>query len=464
MREDKALKSSPVFLWFGLDLRLHDNPALVAAIHTKRPLVLLYIHDSKNIKRKEGGASSWWLYNSLQELSTRIEEKGGKLHFFAGSAPKIFARLLTSYPDAELFYNQRAGYEDVEQEVGKLLPIHFFSGTTLFALGSIASSQKTAYKIFTPFYKKVLTREVATPIKEPVSLNQSLKKVEGSVSLASFCLLEGSWYRKWEGMWSPGEKGALAQLHHFAQDHALMYTRQRDIPSAQGTSLLSASLHFGEISAGQLFHKTSSCPAFQRQLVWREFAHHLLHAFPSFLEHSLKSSYDSLEWEKSAAFFHAWKKGKTGYPIVDAGMRQLWDTGWMHNRVRMIVGSFLTKDLHMHWKKGAAWFWDTLIDADLANNILGWQWISGAGTDPSPFRVFNPTLQGKRFDPEGEYVRRYVPELAHLPSRFIHEPHKAPAELLSKAGIILGKTYPYPIVEHEQERKKAILYYRKVKR
>jgi deoxyribodipyrimidine photo-lyase len=277
---------------------------------------------------------------------------------------------------------------------------------------------------------------------------------------------------------SPGEKGAVAMLARFLDEGIAGYPENRDRPDLPGTSRLSPHLHFGEISSRQVWHavtaRTVSDPsrgvergaqAFLRQLGWREFAHHLLHHFPETPEQPLREEFAAFPWRYDGKALSAWQRGETGYPIVDAGMRELLGTGWMHNRVRMIVASFLVKDLLLPWQEGAKWFLGTLFDADLANNTLGWQWVAGCGADAAPFfRVFNPMGQGRRYDPQGDYVRKWVPELADLPSKWIQCPWQAPEDVLSDAGVTLGKTYPRPMIDHAAARERALKAWRSLKK
>jgi deoxyribodipyrimidine photo-lyase len=261
--------------------------------------------------------------------------------------------------------------------------------------------------------------------------------------------------------------GAAEQLKVFFKSALKAYPTDRDRPDRPGTSRLSPHLHFGEISPRQIWHAVdrSSAEAYRRELAWREFAYYLLFHFPKTPQEPLRPEFRSFPWHNSARDRKAWERGKTGYPLVDAGMRELWRTGWMHNRLRMVVASFLVKHLLIRWQEGAAWFWDTLVDADLANNTLGWQWSAGCGADAAPyFRIFNPVIQGERFDPDGAYVRRWVPELAKLPNTWIHQPWKAPAKSLLEAGIELGKNYPLPVIDHETARKRALAAFASIRR
>ena len=297
-----------------------------------------------------------------------------------------------------------------------------------------------------------------------------------SDSLADWRLLprDPNWAAGWETLWQPGEAGALVQFDEFVENGLARYREYRDRPDLQGTSRLSPHLHWGEISPRQIWArlaleaedplKRDSANKFLSEIGWREFAHHLLYYFPTLPEQNWRQTFDAYPWRDSADDFKAWQQGRTGYPLVDAGMRELWQTGWMHNRARMITASFLVKHLRIDWRRGEAWFWDTLLDANLANNAAGWQWVAGSGADASPyFRIFNPITQGKKFDPNGDYVRRWCPELARLPNEIIHEPFKAKPETLAQAGIKLGQTYPHPIVDHDQARGAALEGYSKVR-
>jgi deoxyribodipyrimidine photo-lyase len=295
-------------------------------------------------------------------------------------------------------------------------------------------------------------------------------KLKRTLDVADLKLLpQIHWDKAFYSHWQPGEEGAWKRLRLFKQKIVGHYHKGRDFPAEDMTSRLSPHLHFGEITPRQIWYeliKSKGASHFLREIGWREFAHHLLYFFPKTPLHPLREAFEDFPWKNNRKLLQLWQKGKTGVPIVDAGMRQLWEMGWMHNRVRMIVGSYLVKDLMIPWQEGARWFWDTLVDADLGNNTLGWQWVGGCGADAAPyFRIFNPILQGQRFDPEGDYVRRFVPELKKLPTKWIHQPHLAPEEVLRAAGIVLGKNYPSPIVDHDEARKTALkLYTRWVKK
>ena len=314
-----------------------------------------------------------------------------------------------------------------------------------------------SYVVFTPFARTLLKENTwDAPLEAP-----TLKKFPPppSDTIDTLNLLpKNSWHEKFHNYWTPGRTSAEKSLQNFQKNHLKNYQSQRDFVAENSTSKLSPHITFGEISCREVWRSYSShshADPFLRQLLWREFANQFLYHFPKSPQKSWKVEFEKYQWQKSSKLLSAWKRGETGYPIIDAGMRQLWETGWMHNRARMIVGSFLTKDLHIHWLEGAKWFWNTLLDADLANNTLGWQWVSGSGPDASPFfRIFNPILQGKKFDPDGKYIRKYVPELSHLPNRWIHTPWEDPSSSIS---------YPKPIVDHKQARKTALQKYQQMR-
>ena len=347
----------------------------------------------------------------------------------------------------------------------------------LFPPAEIKTKQGTPFQVFTPYWNACVARLVAEGLPEPLSAPREIPAPSSpgrirSESLDDLGLLPRiPWDAEFPKSWNPGEAGARARLKHLLSIVS-DYAQLRNRPDLDGTSGLSPYLHFGEISPRQVVHAVlheagRSCQewkelpegprTFLTEIGWREFAHSILFHWPDTDREPLRPKFAEFPWKKDPRALRAWQKGLTGYPIVDAGMRQLWRTGWMHNRVRMIVGSFLTKDLLLPWQDGAAWFWDTLVDADLANNTMGWQWVSGCGADASPyFRVFNPVTQGEKFDPEGTYIRTWVPELAELPSKHIHSPWEATESVLQKAGVVLGETYPEPIVDHAEARRAAL--------
>ena len=339
------------------------------------------------------------------------------------------------------------------------------------------TGQGSPYKVFTPFWKAMLAAPApATALPRPEKL-RGIESIDGD-TLDDWCLLPRNpdWAGGLRENWTPGEDGAAQRLAEFLDQGAGAYARERDRPDLAGTSRLSPHLHWGEVSPRQVWQATrhaidagtageTSAMAFLRQLAWRDFSVNLLFHWPDFPERSWRQEFDAFPWRDDEAAFAAWCHGRTGYPIVDAGMRELWTTGWMHNRVRMITASFLIKDLLIPWQRGEAWFWDTLVDADLGNNAAGWQWVAGSGADAAPyFRIFNPVSQGEKFDPKGNYVRHWVPEIARLPDAVLHKPWEAPGEVLAQAGVGLGETYPAPIVDHAAARARALAGYAEVKK
>ncbi len=438
---------SPVIVWFRRDLRLKDNPALFYAAGLLRPIIPLYIF-SKGDPWEMGEASQWWLHHSLLNLQKHL-----KLVVRKGSSLSVIKELFKETGASEIVFN--CLYDAEEEEVLKKFPSKAFHGGVLFPPGSILTKEQKPFKVFTPFWNACLKEKVRDPLPLPRKMTFFSKKIP-SLDLTA---PKGISFQDWE----PGEDKAQAKLVAFVKKRAASYQKDRDFPAIAGGSFLSPYLHFGEISPCQVWDIAHGKNAFLRQIVWREFAIHLLKAFPYITHEPFNPKFKAFPWKKNAKFLKAWQEGMTGYPIVDAGMRQLICMGWMHNRLRMIVGSFLVKDLHISWKEGAAWFWEKLLDADLANNTFGWQWVSGCGTDAAPyFRIFNPTLQGEKFDPEGEYVKKFVPELKLLDKKWIHKPWLAPEDVLAKAGIELGKDYPLPIVDHDQARKEALSYLKEI--
>lgn len=456
-------------IWFQRDLRIQDNPALKYASQLQLPILPIYVFDPEEDENWSMGASSrWWLHHSLESLQKSLKKLGLDLFFFHGKALDVLQKLIDKTEAKYIIWN--CCYEQDacvrEKKVLKLASTKNciakgFHGNLLFAPGHITTKQGKPYQVFTPFWRSCLKQEIFKP-EGKILQKLQLTSYSKSLPLRDLNLLPRiGWDRDFPLLWQPGEKVALKKLEQFLVNKIDQYAMDRDFPAENGTSMLSPHLHFGEISVGRIFedvHEHST--DFIRQIGWREFAYHLLIAFPHTSSKPLRAEFTHFPWGKNRKHLKAWQKGMTGIPIIDAGMRQLWQFGWMHNRVRMIVASFLVKDLMIPWQEGAKWFWDTLVDADLANNTLGWQWCAGCGADAAPyFRIFNPFTQGKKFDSKAEYVRQFVPELKKLPNQFIHTPHLAPSSVLEKAGVNLGETYPYPIVDHDLARKKALQMY-----
>ena len=419
-----------------------------------------------------GAASRWWLHHSLASLDRALRAVGGKLLIRRGPASEVLPRLARETGAARLFWNRLYEPAAIEAE-GRVevaaraagVETRSFPGALLYEPGAIQTAEGRPFQVFTPYWRACAAMGPPPPPADGPRRLPAPAAWPASLSLDSLGLLPRiDWAGEMNSSFTPGEAGALSRADEFARHEVDGYPQARDRPAQSGVSRLSPHLHFGEISPRQLWHAAAShaadaaaAQAFQRELGWREFAHHLLFHFPHTSAEPLRPRFRDLAWADSPGALRAWQRGQTGYPLVDAGMRQLWRTGWMHNRVRMIVASFLVKDLLLPWQQGAAWFWDTLVDADLANNTLNWQWSAGCGADAAPFfRIFNPVIQGKKFDPDGDYVRRYVPELRELPARWIHEPWRAPREALARGAVELGVTYPEPIVDHAWARQRAL--------
>lgn len=464
----------PVILWFRRDLRLADNPALNAAIATGRPVLPLFVLDETGEGRALGGAARWWLDKSLRALDVALRARGGRLILRRGDSEAELRRLIDQTGADQVFMNRLFEPEAFARDADIAhalrddgVECRGFNGALLCRPGSVLTGGGKPYKVFTPFLKALLAM---IPEPEPMTETQA---VFGGAAFASDHLDDWALHPSapdWSiGFdWTPGEAGAASALSNFLRSGLRDYAFARDVPGRRGTSRLSPHLHWGEIgprrvlqAARQAAIEGRASPAqaekFVAEIGWREFSAHLLHQFPYMTERAFRPEFDAMPWRADPAGLAAWKAGRTGYPLVDAGMRELWTTGWMHNRVRMVVASFLVKHLLIDWREGESWFWDTLVDADLASNVQNWQWVAGSGADAAPyFRIFNPIIQSQKFDPDARYVRRWIPELAALPDRWIHAPWTAPSVVLAEAGVRLGRTYPRPIVDHAEGRQRAL--------
>ncbi len=465
---------TPVILWFRRDLRLADNPALNHAHDTGRPVVPVYIHDEGSATRAPGAASLWWLDKSLRALAASLAERGAKLILRRGDSEAELRRLIDQTGAETIFMNRLfepdawARDADIAHALkSEGVECKGYNGTLLCRPGGVLNGAGGPYKVFTPFLLALLDQAEPPPhTTGPRDLSGALRLDSDAVDDWGLHPTRPDWSQGFD--WTPGEAGASVALSDFVAGGLSDYGAGRDIPSRPATSRLSPHLHRGEISpwravaaARKAAHdgrvKSAEAEKFVAEIGWREFSAHLLHHFPTLPDKAFRPEYDAFPWRRDDKGFDAWTRGLTGYPIVDAGMRQLWTTGWMHNRVRMIVASFLIKDLLIDWRRGEAWFWDTLVDADLASNSQNWQWVAGSGADASPyFRIFNPITQGQKFDADGRYTQRWVPELAGLPAKWIHAPWTAPAEVLRDAKIRLGRDYPRPIVDHAEARDRAL--------
>ena len=469
----------PIIVWLRQDLRLADNPALREAVATGAPVVVAHVLDDEGAGAwRRGGASRWWLHHSLAALERDLHARGGRMVLRRGRADAQIDALVAETGAVGVYWNRcyepaiRARDEAIKAGLeARGIQARSFNASLLFEPWTVATQGGQPFKVYTPFAKACRAApEPPAPLPAPASIPAPARLPAG-LALDALDLLprKPDWAGGLRATWQPGEAGAQARLARFLDAAIEGYKQDRNRPDMEATSRLSAHLHFGEISPRQLWHAARTRPGggaehFVSELLWREFAYHLLFHFPDLPERNWRPAFDAFPWADDAAGLEAWQRGRTGFPIVDAGMRELWQTGWMHNRVRMIVGSFLVKDLMLPWQRGEAWFWDTLVDADLANNAASWQWVAGCGADAAPyFRVFNPMLQGEKFDPAGDYVRRFVPELARMPAQFIHRPWEADAATLRAAGVDLGRSYPRPIVDHGQARDRALAAFASLK-
>ena len=467
----------PVILWFRRNLRLHDNPALRAAADAGRPLVAVYVSDELDT----GGASRWWLHHSLASLDAALKAHGAGLVIRAGRPEALLPGLVEATGAEAVFFSRRyepkarAQERALEDALEGRSELQGFDDAVLRHPESVMTGAGTPYKVFTPFWKAASgDGEPGKPAPKPARFETTTAGLEpGDIDALGLLPTAPDWAGGLREAWAPGEDGAFERLEA-ACEIAADYAENRDRPDLEGTSRLSPHLHFGELSPRQVWHDIRSATpssgrkgadALLRQLYWRDFSTYLLYHFPRLPDEPLRTEFRDFPWADDPDGLQAWQRGRTGYPIVDAGMRQLWETGWMHNRVRMIVASFLVKDLLVPWQAGADWFLDTLVDADLANNSASWQWVAGCGTDAAPyFRIFNPVLQGRKFDPMGDYVRRWVPELARLPVKHVQEPWKAGLDEQKAANVIIGDDYPEPIVNHGDARDLALATYRAIRK
>ncbi|MDB5370435.1 MAG: deoxyribodipyrimidine photolyase [Roseomonas sp.] len=464
---------SPAILWFRNDLRLTDNSALHAVAHG--PVLPVYVLDDAAAGRwAVGGAARWWLHYSLAALAASLRQRGADLLLLAGKAEALIPALAAKLGAAEVHAGglaapwaraRDAAIGDALAKDGRALCLHT---SMLTDPERLRTGQGKPYSVYTPFAKAVMRLGDPMPaIAAPDRLRFAPAPANG-LALDALGLLPRPPVPDWAGgfadFWQPGEAGAQARLEEFIGDALAEYPIGRNRPGEDGSSRLSPHLHWGEISPRQVWRavRASQAPAtakdtYLKEIIWREFTHSTLWHRPDLPDRPLHPEYAHFPYQRNAGAQRAWQQGLTGYPIVDAGMRQLWRLGWMHNRVRMIVASVFIKHLLQPWQDGEAWFWDTLVDADLANNSFNWQWVAGCGADASPFfRIFNPILQGEKFDPEGEYVRHFVPELAALPAKWLHRPWEAPANILRAAGVTLGGNYPLPVIDHATGRARAL--------
>jgi deoxyribodipyrimidine photo-lyase len=471
---------APTLVWLRHDLRLADQPAITAALQRGGPVVPVFIWaPEEETSWPPGGASRWWLHQSLKALDSDLRQLGSRLVLRRGDSHQELLALAQETGANTVVWNRRyepaivardARIKDQLRAAG--LTAESFNGALLHEPWTVQNQSGRPFQVFTPFWKHCLAKpDPAEPLPAPTEMH-SPAEWPASLKLSDLGLEPRiDWASGFRAAWQPGEGGAQAALARFCREAFTGYSANRNRPDLTGTSRLSSHLHFGELSPRQIWHalrrtgvENWRSSQFLAEVGWREFAHHLLFHFPHTVTEPLRPEFKRFPWREDSAALRAWQRGRTGYPFVDAGMRELWTTGWMHNRVRMVVASFLVKDLLLPWQAGARWFWDTLVDADLAQNTLGWQWTAGCGADAAPyFRVFNPVGQGEKFDPQGDYVRRWCPELARLPAEWIHQPWAAPAAVLERAGVQLGKNYPQPIISHAIAREVALEAYAQIK-
>jgi len=482
-------------MWFRNDLRLGDNPALLAATkwadQNDGVVLLVFILDPV-IDSQLGGATRWWLEKSLEALGRSIAEAGAQsaatnasLHLLSGDAGDILENITDAHDVKAVFWNRLYDRPSTSRDTdikAKLqdrgVECESFKANLLFEPWEVKTGGGTDFKVYSPFWRACQKLPAPRqPFAAPKSITLADIKIAGEVSLAALDLAPKpfDWATGFAERFTPGEQGAKDQLFDFIDERLVDYADLRDRPDHRVTSELSPHLRFGEISPYQVWHsaghfadahpgKGKTASKFMAELGWREFAHHILFHASDLRSIPLQRQFSHFPWSNDSTALERWQKGQTGFPIVDAGMRELWHTGYMHNRVRMIVGSVLVKHLLVHWRDGLAWFDDTLVDACPANNAFSWQWIGGCGADAAPyFRIFNPVLQGEKFDPAGEYVRQWVPELRDMPEQYIHKPWEASPLILKAAGVTLGQNYPEPVTGVKEGRERALRAYQDMK-
>ncbi|MBO0345027.1 deoxyribodipyrimidine photo-lyase [Roseibium sp. CAU 1637] len=462
-------------VWFRQDLRVSDNPALQEAAGRGKVLPVYVLEDptKSGDTHPLGGASRWWLHHSLAALQKDL----GRLLLMRGDPRMAIPQLVKQTGATAVFWNRCYEPHAIERDSdlksdlkANGIEVRSFKASLLLEPFEIETKTGGPYKVYSPFWRALKDKTIDPPLAPPKALELADFKTEDQLEDLELLPHGPNWAEGWEKLWQPGEQGALEQFESFLTNGLEGYGTLRNRPDKPNISRLSPHLHFGEISPRQLWHRirdghdTQDGEKFLSEVAWRDFSYHLLYHFPKLASENWKQDFDAYPWVDSESNLKAWQRGQTGYPIVDAGMRELWQTGYMHNRVRMIVASFLIKHLRIDWRRGEEWFRDTLVDADLANNSAGWQWVAGSGADASPyFRIFNPMTQGEKFDPDGDYVRKWVPELAELPQEYLNVPFKAPSDVLRKAGVQLGQTYPKPLVDHAKARQAALDGYESIK-
>ncbi len=478
------MSNSLAIVWFRRDLRAADNPALCAALATGRPVIGLYVLE-EGLPLSPGGAQKWFLHHALSSLADALKPLGVPLVLRRGPGEREILALVKETGAAAVFWNRRYAAAEIEEDkqakaalIEQGAEAHSFNGSLLREPWEVKTKTGGSYRVYTPFWNALRAMGPGRPELAAPNQKAPAAAAPPSTPLADLGLLptRPNWASEFDDVWAVSEQGARAALDAFVTGPAHNYGEDRNRPDLIGTSRLSPHLAVGTISSLQVWNAAAAAIQarkipenegwkFLSEIAWREFAYHLLYFNPAMAEAPLRPEFNAFPWRDDAAALAAWKKGETGVPIVDAGMRELWRTGWMHNRVRMIAASFLVKNLLIDWREGERWFWDTLVDADPAHNAASWQWVAGSGADAAPyFRIFNPVTQGEKFDPDGAYVRRYVPELAGLPAEVIHQPWTASEKSLQRAKVELGVTYPAPIADLGETRKRALAAYDDMRR
>ncbi|WND02518.1 deoxyribodipyrimidine photo-lyase [Temperatibacter marinus] len=468
-------------VWLRQDLRLSDNPALLEAVKSDQVYIVYILDDENAGSNKMGAASRWRLHQSLAVLERKL---GGNLNLYKGAAEKIIPEIIAQNGITDIHWNRCYEPWRIKRDrhikatlIEAQVFVHSHNASLLWEPWEVLKKDGTPYRVFTPFYKNGCLANFQPRSPHPAPKHIPAQKDRTSISLQKLDLIKGyPWFEKLNNHWPIGEEAALERSKEFLKSDIKNYKIDRNFPYKTNSSYLSPNLHFGEISPHQLWEltelasrendnewvsKSSDINHFKNELGWREFSYYLNYHFADMQKQNFNKKYDEFSWDYEETHYAAWCHGKTGIPIVDAAQRQLWQTGLMHNRLRMISASFLVKNLLIDWRRGERWFWDCLLDADSASNGASWQWVAGCGADAAPyFRVFNPVLQSKKFDPDGTFLKKYVPELCRLPLKYLYEPWEAPEEILSAAGIELGKTYPKPIVNLKTSREAALAQYK----
>ena len=469
---------STAIFWFRQDLRLQDNPALYAACHAGHDILPIYILDEENCDWPMGGASKVWLHHSLTHLNQKL---GGRLQCFSGDAKAILKTLCNTHDIKHIYWNRCYEPWRIKRDSAiktlcteQNIACYSDNASLLWEPWPVSKQDGTAYKVFTPYYKKgcLYAEAPRKPLPAPKHLNLADLSPKNALTIDALSLCPTrSWGEEIITDWKIGEDHAHAKLSDFMDGGLTNYKDGRNFPNKANVSRLSPHLHFGEISPNQAWYAAAQASApeqdvtcFKSELGWREFSYYLLYHFPELPHKNFQDKFDAFPWHDDQEYLSAWQKGQTGYPIIDAAMRELYQTGYMHNRPRMIVGSFLVKNLLYPWQAGEKWFWDCLFDADLASNSASWQWVAGSGADAAPyFRIFNPITQSEKFDPDGQYIKKYVPELKHVPASLIHKPWDMTISEQRMYNAVIGKDYPAPIIDVKETRERALAAYSSIK-